>query len=471
MDVAYVLTDLGYGDGVKGGTTDWLVHNRNAHTVVRTGGPQAFHTVITATGLEHTFSQFGSGTLRGARTHLSRHMVTDPYALLAEGRALRELGITNVFELMTVHEDALVIAPFQAIANRLRELARGPNRHGTVGIGVGEAVLDSEKLGLSAIRAKDLTRPGRLREKLEAIRALKLQELASILEQLADHPEAQREIALLRDPQVVDNAVDEFTYAGRVIQVVNDSFVGEILAQPGVVVFEPSQGIPLDRWYGFHPHNTKLNTTSSDALALLKGFGHTGEVKRLGVMRAYTHRHGAGPFVTEDAELTQLLPDLHNGHHPWQGHFRVGHLDMVLLRYAIAVGGGPGAFDGLVVSCMDRLGEVSPWQVVDCYTYHGAQASQQFFETGDGIVTDIRVRPNSRDSAHLHHQEQLGKLLRDCKPVHSSLEMLRTIGTTEHERAFASRGYLKLIQDTLGVPVVMASYGPTDASRKELLRF
>ena len=158
---AVVLTDLGYGDSCKGSATHWLTHQFPVHTVIRTGGPQAFHHVVTADGREHTFSQFGSGTLAGAQTHLSEHMVIDPYALLKEGRALRdELNITsNPFAWITIHENALVITPFQAIANRLNELARGDGRHGTVGIGVGETVLDSEVLGDRAIRAGDLMDP------------------------------------------------------------------------------------------------------------------------------------------------------------------------------------------------------------------------------------------------------------------------------------------------------------------------
>lgn len=45
-------------------------------------------------------------------------------------------------------------------------------------------------------------------------------------------------------------------------------------------------------------------------------------------------RHGAGPLVTEDVALTGALPDPTNGFGAWQQGFRLGWLDLVLLRYA-----------------------------------------------------------------------------------------------------------------------------------------
>jgi len=42
---------------------------------------------------------------------------------------------------------------------------------------------------------------------------------------------------------------------------------------------------------------------------------------RLGVMRIFTTRHGAGPMVTEDPTLTAALVDPHNPTGEWQGAF------------------------------------------------------------------------------------------------------------------------------------------------------
>lgn len=467
---AYVLTDLGYGDCCKGATTHWLCSTRNVGTVIRSGGPQALHHVVAANGEEHTFSQFGSGSLLGARTHLSRHMVIEPYALLQEGRALRDLGIPDIFERTTIHQDVLVITPFQTMASRLQEIARGANRHGTVGMGVGEAVLDAEALGDAAVRASDLGKPW-LRDKLAAIRELKLKQLTPLLEWgLKELPEEVVEEAdKLKNPKIVDWSQDEFSYLGQVVSIVDDAFFADLLKSERVLVFEPSQGVLLNRWFGWHPHTTKVETSSSDVLKLLAEFDYQGEVIRLGLTRSYTTRHGAGPFVTEDKTLTQKLPDVVNGDHKWQGGFRVGQLDLVALRYAIKACGGPPAFNGLVVSCMDRL--INPWQVCNRYLpgeETNAEQARDFFEMEDGQITGIRLRPNSWDEDQLAHQQRLGQLLRSCQP-----ELLTLNSPKAGKVGLGSSGtkeFLSLLQDQLEVPVAVASFGPTELDKIELLR-
>ncbi|MBI5152856.1 MAG: adenylosuccinate synthetase, partial [Parcubacteria group bacterium] len=206
---AFIVTGLGYGDEGKGTVTHWLSSHYEAHTVIRTGGPQALHRIVTKNRAEHVFSQFGSGTLRGSTTHLSSQMIIDPHAILGEGEHLKYAqGIHNVFDMLTIHEDAIVITPFQAIAGRLRELLRGDNRHGSVGIGVGETVLDAEMLGNVAIRVKDLVSP-HLREKLHVIRQQKLITFEEIRDRASFIPseareQVRREMAELEDLDTIE---------------------------------------------------------------------------------------------------------------------------------------------------------------------------------------------------------------------------------------------------------------------------
>lgn len=462
MGRALVLTDLGFGDSGKGTTTHWLCCRTGAQTVVRTGGPQAMHNVVTADDRYHMFSQFGSGTLVGAKTYLSQYMVIDPYAILSEGRALRdEQRINDIFRRIAIHEDALVITPFHAVANRLRELARGPNRYGTVGIGVGEAVLDSESHPEETIRAKDFGTP-ELSAKLEAVRERKLRELQEVLDTLSDLPKSgARDVATLHNPEVVRWAASEFNYLGTVVPIVDDDFLRQVLRED-VVVFEPSQGVLLDRWLGFHPYTTKVDSTGGKALDLLQEQGFSGEVIRLAITRAYQTRHGAGPFVTENPELTRAIPDLHNGEHEWQGSFRVGQLDAVALRYAIQACGGPKAFDGLVVTCLDRLIVRQPWQVCTSYTLPQTKGLDEFFLTKGSEIKGIRVRPNTRDKAHLDHQEQLSQRLWQCQPRFSAVNLIES----RYEDWFNS--VRDKIGELLGIPVAVTSFGMTERDKREV---
>lgn len=116
MQHAFLTVDLGFGDAGKGSVVDYLVRRHDAHTVVRyNGGAQAGHRVVTPgpTPQEHVFAQFGSGTLAGAATHLTRFMLLDPLAMLAEEAHLAALGIGDAFDRTTIDAQALVLTPFR----------------------------------------------------------------------------------------------------------------------------------------------------------------------------------------------------------------------------------------------------------------------------------------------------------------------------------------------------------------------
>lgn len=462
----YALTDDGYGDSAKGNIALERCIALDADEDVRTGGPQAFH-AVTKGRLSFIHSQFGSGTLAGVRTHLSSNMIVEPYKFLNEARDLQNLGITNPVDLVTIDEEALVIVPFQAIANRLLEIGRGENPRGTVGIGVGETVADSEILGDGAVRVKDLGKPW-LREKIVAIREHKLRELAPILDRIAAMSDrADRDLNKLYDESLIDEVVKQFNYLAKVVQIVDSSYLGQILETSKAVVFEPSQGVLLDRWYGWHPFTT-LSRPMPDAIdELLEKHQFQGEVTRLALIRAYQHRHGCGPFVTEDADLTRLLPDLNNGTNEWQGSFRVGHLDMVALKYAIEACGGTKAFDGLAVSCLDQMSRLSSWQICESYQAPVNEPNlDKFFEIDpkSGAIIGIKVRKNTKDQAQFDHQEELGKLLKRCKPNLTEISSL-SAGFNISDLRTQYGNYLEAIAERLNIPIAIASYGPTEKDK------
>ncbi len=450
---AILIADLGYGDAGKGSIVDALARTTPVHTVVRyNGGAQAAHNVVTSDGREHTFSQFGSAAfVPGVRTHLSRYMILHPLTMLAEERHLRSLGVTDAFERTSIERGALVITPFQQAANRLKEIARGEARHGSCGLGIGETMADWLAFGEEMLFAGDLEQPALVMKKLKRIRDLKLAQLEPLLLQLTGNPQAAAERKLFDDPNLIEMSADLFAYLAGRVQLTEADALEKTLNQPGVTLFEGAQGVLLDEWWGFYPYNTWSTLTYKNAEILLAENGFAGAVLKLGLLRGYATRHGAGPFVTEDAQLTAALPDRHNVHNPWQRTFRVGHLDLLALRYALQVA---GPLDGLVVTHLDRMETLPDWRVCTAYTYPGDPADLVGdFEHAGRQVRSIHL---PADPTNLQQQEWLTRRLMRMQPLLTDCPRVRD-------------AYLEIIEQALGRPVVMTSAGAT--AREKEIRF
>ncbi|MDN3353319.1 adenylosuccinate synthetase [Actinomadura sp. DC4] len=211
-------------------------------------------------------------------------------------------------------------------------------------------------------------------------------------------------------PEVAD-CVDAFRAFGGRVRLTGEGFLASLLRR-GPAVFEGAQGVLLDERYGFHPYTTWSTTTFANAVTLLAEAGMPGF--RLGVTRAYLTRHGPGPFVTEDAALHR--PEPHNAYGRWQGAFRVGHLDAVALRYALEACGGA---DALAVTHLDAPAPL--------------------------IATAYDAGTRLTPAADLDGQARLTARLMTARPLYAQ------VGPDP----------AATIEETLGVPVALRSYGPT----------
>src|SRR3954451_18527619 len=337
---ALVIVDLGFGDAGKGLLTDFLVRRTGARVVVRyNGGAQAGHNVVTPDGRHHTFAQLGSGSfVEGVRTFLSRHVVIHPTALLAEAAVLAAKGVPDALSRLRISERALMITPFHQAAGRLRELARGAARHGSCGVGVGEAVGDALERPEEAVTAGDLRDPARLRPRLRRLRERKRHEIETFAGAALAGEAAARELSVFASDGLLDRWLAEAGRLATLGLIAGDSTLADWLAAAGAAVFEGAQGVLLDEWAGFHPYTTWSRCTLENALGLLAEAAPDAEVRRIGVLRAHAVRHGPGPLPTETSELRSAVRE-HNGFGEWQGAVRYGWLDAVLARYALdAVG-------------------------------------------------------------------------------------------------------------------------------------
>lgn len=420
---ATLVVDLGYGDCGKGTVTDHYVRATGADLVVRfNGGAQAGHTVVTSDGRAHTFSQFGAGSfVPGVRTYLSRFMVVHPGGLLREAEVLAKKGVDGPLERLIIDARARIITPFQQAANRLREVLRGEARHGSCGLGIGETMQDDLDHPGEVVRAAELNRPELLRAKLTRWQQRKWEAFSAHRRELRAHPQGRAELEVLESAEIIDRWLAQ---ASSLAERVSEA--PELSHLSGSVVFEGAQGVLLDEWRGFHPHTTWSTCTFDNAFEMLRGWD--GEVTKVGVLRTYATRHGAGPFPTESEELD--FPEPHNRLGPWQGAFRQGWLDAVTARYAVAACRG---LDGLALTHLDRTPTSGRWKVAT--GYEGIDSP--FYQDGAlalGPFTD------------LDYQVRLTQALSTAKPNYEEVS----------HQELAPR-----LAELLGTPVLLESRGPT----------
>jgi len=456
----YTVTDLGGGDGGKGGVVHKIASFKKAHTVIKVGGAQGSHGVRTASGLAHNFSQFGCGTFEGARTYVSELMVIEPIRFIEEGRDLSKLGINNPFGFVSIDENALVATPFHMLSSRINELCRLDKPKGTIGVGVGEAFVDSWINPDLAIRAKDLLSNNVLRTKLGRMKEQRMEEICAMKIFIADQlPEADKVIAknlidLFENEPIIDNTLSYYEGLARQVRIVDRDYLkNNVLKQDGTIVVESSHGVLTDRYYGFYPNVSRLRTVPEATINLIKSSGYDGEIVKLAVSRAYQIRHGAGPMVTENPDwLEMMLPGSSKDENRWQGKVRIGQLDLVSLKYAIDACGGPEFFDGIALTWFDQIQKIGRWDICESYA----------FPMENDILTPIeKISPTHLEEAEqIERQKDLTSRLLKSRPGR-----IKSYDISQSNRTEIINLASKTMENKLNIPLKMISFGPTERNK------
>lgn len=295
---------LGFGDEGKGLVTDYLcrtlTHGEyNAPLVVRfSGGHQAGHTVCVG-NVHHVFSNFGSGTLRGAATLFKESCIIDPIGIMNEYKVLCDKGVNPE---LYIEPCCAICTPYEKYSNEHDETMK---EHGTCGLGVYTTVC-REKAGFH-LQAGDM--------EYKSVFAMKLNMLKAWYKDKIDGQ---------IDTTLFEEAVD-FINNNENIHISQDS---EVFSPDSI--YEGSQGIMLDERCGFFPH-----VTATGLLPFHCAY-HPGTPNLYLVTRAYCTRHGNGPIPNEDNRGI-VIPDTEtNQENKYQGKLRFCILDIDMLRYAAA---------------------------------------------------------------------------------------------------------------------------------------
>jgi len=361
-----------------------------------------------------------SGILRGnVDCFIGNGVVVSPQALVEEMDELEQAGVKGVVARLMVSEACPLILPYHAALDRAREAAKGEQKIGTTGRGIGPAYED--KVARRAIRLQDLFKPARFAEKLKELldfhnfvlknyyRAGEISFQKTLEETLALAP---RFAPLVAD---VPRALYHANRKGKNL------------------LFEGAQGSLLDIDHGTYPYVTSSNCVSG-AAAAGAGIGPMHLHYVLGITKAYSTRVGSGPFPTElSDDVGERLRQRGQEFGATTGRpRRTGWFDAAALKRSIQLNG----VSGLCITKLDVLDGVEAVKI--CVGYRlGAEVSD--------------ILPVGAEE------------LERCEPVYEELPGWKqsTVGVKDLKRLpQAARAYLKRIEGLCGVPIDLISTGP-----------
>jgi len=317
---------------------------------------------------------------------------------------------------LRIAENAHLILPYHRL---LEELEGSGKAIGTTRRGIGPAYRD--KAARIGIRAGDLRHPERLRARL-----------ARRIELLKRLWPGEEEVSAL-DPERM--AGDLLSVSEPFGEAIGDA-AGEIrgaLSRGEEVLFEGAQGALLDLDFGTYPYVTSSATTFA-GLGNAIGVPNPRVERRIGVVKAYTTRVGAGPFPTEIAgPLGEELQRKGGEFGVTTGRpRRCGWIDLVALRHAVSLNDPTE----LAITKLDVLSGLDEIKVCRAYRLDGEE------------ITDFPPDPDA---------------LAACRPIYETLpgwkEDLRGI-RRRTALPTAARSYLEFIETGLEVPIRIVSVGP-----------
>lgn len=413
-----VVVGTQWGDEGKGKVVDLLA--AEADLVVRfQGGANAGHTLVVG-GKQFICHLIPSGILhKDKKCAIGNGVVVDPEVLLKEMDTLKAAGVGVTPDRLILSEKAHIIMPYHKAIDQAREAFKGRDTIGTTGRGIGPCYED--KVGRTGVRAVDLTEPDTLRRKVETNLQEKNFYLVNYLGAKA-----------LDAPAVLESYL---AMAERLKPYIGDVFeeFEKVRLRGGNVLFEGAQGTHLDVDHGTYPYVTSSNPVSGTACAGT-GVGPRELHHILGIVKAYTTRVGAGPFVTElkDAVGDYIQQKGKEFGATTGRKRRCGWLDLVAVKDAVRVNG----LDSLAVTKLDVLTGLETLRI--CVGYEL-----------EGKVLDRRPASLERFAG--------------CRPIYRDLEGWKEeiAGIRDLKKLpDTTRAYLQTIEDVTGVPLSIVSVGP-----------
>ena len=408
-----VLLGLQWGDEGKGKVVDVLTPRYDVIARFQ-GGPNAGHTLEFG-GEKYVLRSIPSGIFQGGKVNvIGNGVVLAPDLFMDEAKDLEKSGHL-LKDRLYISKKAHLIMPTHRLLDAAYEKAKGKDKVGTTGKGIGPTYTD--KVSRNGLRVGDIF--DNFEEKYEAHKARHERMLKSL---------GYTEYDLAETEQKWMDGID---YIRQFNIIDSEHVINKALRDGKTILCEGAQGTMLDVDFGSYPFVTSSNTICAGACTGLGiGPNKIGEV--YGIMKAYCTRVGAGPFPTElfdetGAEIRRL------GHEYGAvtgRERRCGWIDLVALRYAIMVNG----VTQLIMMKSDVLDGFSTIKACVAYKCNGEMTRDFPYDIETGV-----------------------------EPVYKELkgwntDMTKMTSEDEFPQEFVY--YVKFLEDELETPIKIISIGP-----------
>lgn len=409
------LLGIVFGDEGKGKVVD--VFTPRYDVVARfAGGPNAGHTIIFE-GKKFVLRSIPSGIFdEGKLNIIGNGCVIAPDLFAAEAHELEAAGY-DLKSRLHISKRAHLILPTHRVLDRAYEAAKGKNKVGTTGKGIGPTY--SEKASRTGLRVGDIL--DNFQEKYDALKARNMQILSDMHYTDFDITEEEKlwmeGVEYMRQFPLTDTEIE----------------INRALEAGKNVLAEGAQGTLLDIDHGTYPF---VSSSSTVCGGVCTGLGvapnRIGEV--FGIFKAYSTRVGAGPFPVELFDETgDLIREVGHEYGAVTGrNRRCGWLDLVALKYAIMLNG----VTQLIMMKSDVLDGFDTIRVCTAYEKDGVQTTDMPYDT-EGWKAVYEDLPGWKtDLTQMTSEQQFPQELRD---------------------------YISYIEKETATPITIVSVGPDRA--------
>lgn len=410
-----VLLGLQWGDEGKGKVVDVLTPRYDVVARFQ-GGPNAGHT-LEFEGQKYVLRSIPSGIFQGDKVNIiGNGVVLAPDLFMDEAKDLEKSG-HSLHGRLHISKKAHLIMPTHRLLDAAYEAAKGKNKVGTTGKGIGPTYTD--KTSRNGLRVGDI--------------------LCDFEKKYAEHKARHESILKSLNytgydiTEVEKKWMEGIEYLKQFPLVDSEHEINKLLKAGKSVLCEGAQGTMLDVDFGSYPFVTSSNTICAGAcIGLGIGPNKIGDV--FGIIKAYCTRVGAGPFPTELFDETgNTIRNIGHEYGAVTGRERrCGWIDLVALRYAIMVSG----VTKLIMMKSDVLDGFKTIKACTAYKLNDGTITRDFpYDISDGTVEPV-------------YEELPGW----------NTDLTKITSESQFPKAFSD--YIAFLEKELETPITIVSVGP-----------